>query len=203
MSLEGLELLGALAVVLALAYVARSWRTPTTSTTQSTAALWAKSLGASALFFGLFMVALPGGAHRLLAHPLPLPTPIRAGGGGLLFVAGLAGWLVCLDAFARRGRGTPSPSDAPRHLVTNGPFGVVRNPMIASELIVIWGEALYFASLGLFLYALLITLGAHWGVVRVEEPQLRKRFGEAYEAYCRRVPRWLPRLAAARGGGPA
>ena len=141
------------------------------------------------------MVGLPWAAHRLLAHPLPLPALIRVGGGALLFVAGLAGWLVCLHAFARRGRGTPSPIDAPRHLVTEGPFGVVRNPMIASELVVIWGEVLYFASLGILLYALLITLGARRGVVQVEEPQLRKRFGEAYEAYCRRVPRWLPRLA--------
>jgi len=31
-------------------------------------------------------------------------------------------------------------------------------------------------------------------VVRKEEPELRRLFGAAYEAYCCRVPRWIPRL---------
>jgi protein-S-isoprenylcysteine O-methyltransferase Ste14 len=35
----------------------------------------------------------------------------------------------------------------------------------------------------------------HLAVVRFEEPALRSQFGAGYDAYCRRVPRWLPRLA--------
>lgn len=35
---------------------------------------------------------------------------------------------------------------------------------------------------------------ARWVVVRVEEPELRERFGAAYESYFQRVPRWIPRL---------
>jgi protein-S-isoprenylcysteine O-methyltransferase Ste14 len=31
-------------------------------------------------------------------------------------------------------------------------------------------------------------------VLFVEEPSLRKKFGAEYEEYCRRVPRWIPRL---------
>jgi protein-S-isoprenylcysteine O-methyltransferase Ste14 len=103
-------------------------------------------------------------------------------------------WLVCLDAFSRRGRGTPLPVDAPQRLVTDGLFGVVRNPIIAGELMVIWGEALLVASWGILLYAVAITAVGHLAVVRVEEPELSRRFGEEYEAYRRRVPRWLPRL---------
>jgi protein-S-isoprenylcysteine O-methyltransferase Ste14 len=59
---------------------------------------------------------------------------------------------------------------------------------------VIWGDALHFSSLGVVAYAVLTTFYAHWVVVRVEEPELRERFGAAYEVYCRRVPRWVPRL---------
>jgi protein-S-isoprenylcysteine O-methyltransferase Ste14 len=33
-------------------------------------------------------------------------------------------------------------------------------------------------------------------VLLYEEPTLRRKFGEEYEAYCKRVPRWLPRLRA-------
>lgn len=162
------------------------------STTESAAALWAKSLLNAALFFGTFMVGLPLLAHRLLPAPLPMPSPLRTAGGGALFVAGIGLWAVCLDHFVRLGRGTPFPLDAPRGLVTTGPFGVIRNPIMAAELAVIWGEALYFSALGVALYALLATLAGHLVVTRIEEPELCERFGEEYNAYHLRVPRWLP-----------
>jgi protein-S-isoprenylcysteine O-methyltransferase Ste14 len=78
--------------------------------------------------------------------------------------------------------------------VTSGLFNVIRNPIMTGELMVIWAEVLYFASLGILVYAALLSLAAHWMVVHIEEPELRERFGESYEAYCRKVPRWLPRL---------
>jgi len=31
-------------------------------------------------------------------------------------------------------------------------------------------------------------------VIGYEEPTLRRTFGAEYEAYCREVPRWIPRL---------
>ncbi len=76
---------------------------------------------------------------------------------------------------------------------------MLRNPIIAAETMVIWGEALYFSSLGFLGYAILMTGFAQWVVVRVEEPELRKRFGESYEVYCRNVARWLPGFRAGRG----
>jgi len=39
---------------------------------------------------------------------------------------------------------------------------------------------------------LLLLLYFHVAVVRVEEPELRRRFGATYQHYCERVPRWLP-----------
>ena len=164
------------------------------STTENTVALWAKSLLGAFVFFGIFMVALPGAAHHLLPAMLPVPPLLRTWGGAALFVFGVGVWIVCLDAFSRRGRGTPAPTDAPRHLVVDGLHGVIRNPIIAAEVMVVWGEALRFSSLGFLSYAVLMTLFAQWVVVRVEEPVLRERFGAAYVSYCQRVPRWVPRF---------
>jgi protein-S-isoprenylcysteine O-methyltransferase Ste14 len=42
------------------------------------------------------------------------------------------------------------------------------------------------------------ALVAHAFIVTIEEPRLSERLGAAYDAYLRRVPRWVPRL----GGGP-
>jgi protein-S-isoprenylcysteine O-methyltransferase Ste14 len=164
------------------------------STTRSTLALWAKSLLNAVLFFAVFMVALPWGAHRLVPLPLPIPEGPRVPVAVVLFVVGTAIWLGCLDTFSRHGRGTPLPMDAPRHLVTEGFFAFVRNPIMVGELLVIWAEALYVASAGVVLYAAVISVAAHLSVVYVEEPELRRRFGERYEDYCRNVPRWLPQL---------
>jgi len=168
------------------------------SRTRSTGALWAKSLLNAVLFFCIFMLALPALASFLLPTRLPLPPAVRtwlAGGLGLL---GVAAWLGCLDLFSRKGRGTPLPADAPRELVTTGLFGWIRNPIMAAELLVIWGVALNLATAGALLYAVAISIVAHLAVVHVEEPELRRRFGASYDDYCRSVPRWLPR----RGSRP-
>jgi protein-S-isoprenylcysteine O-methyltransferase Ste14 len=76
----------------------------------------------------------------------------------------------------------------------------MRNPIMAAELLVIWAVALFLASLGAALYAVSISVAAHVMVVYVEEPELRSRFGESYEEYCRDVPRWLPRMSRRKVG---
>ena len=192
------DVAAAIAVLAGLLYVAQAWVRGRASTTRSTVAIWAKSLLNAVLFSGIFIVALPWGAHQLLPLELPVPAALRIWGGGALLLLGIAGWIVCLDAFSRRGRGTPSPLDAPSRLVTDGLHGVVRNPIIVSELIVLWGVMLYVASLGVALYAFATTLGAHGVVLYSEEPQLHRRFGQSYEDYCENVPRWLPRLRIPR-----
>ena len=164
------------------------------STTRATRALWAKSLLNAVLFFAVFMVALPWLFHHLLPSSLVAPSLFRTWLAGSCFVVGVGIWVACLDTFSRHGRGTPLPMDAPRELVTRGAFSVIRNPIMAAEVLVIWGEALYLSSLGVVLYAVAVTMGAHAAVRYVEEPELLKRFGASYEEYCKLVPRWVPRI---------
>jgi protein-S-isoprenylcysteine O-methyltransferase Ste14 len=164
------------------------------STTRTTRALWAKSLLNAVLFFAVFMVALPWLFHRLLPSPLFVPDLFRTWLAGIVFAIGIGVWVACLDTFSRHGRGTPLPMDAPRDLVSRGPFSIIRNPIMAAEVLVIWAEALYLSSLGVLLYAVAVSIGAHAVVRYVEEPELRKRFGASYEEYCKLVPRWVPRI---------
>ncbi len=164
------------------------------STTRSLSALWAKSLLNALLFFAIFMVALPLLAGWLSPTPVPLLPALRWPVAIALFVLGITVWIICLDVVSRRGHGTPFPLDAPRDLVTTGPFAYVRNPIMMAELMVIWAEAVYFSVLGVLLYAAIATIAGHVSVVYVEEPDLRARFGDAFETYCSRVPRWFPRV---------
>jgi protein-S-isoprenylcysteine O-methyltransferase Ste14 len=55
------------------------------------------------------------------------------------------------------------------------------------------GTALVLRSPSILGLALAAGLLAHVVVVLVEEPSLARKFGEAYEAYRRATPRWVPR----------
>ena len=89
-------------------------------------------------------------------------------------------------------KGTPAPFDPPRKLVIRGPYRFVRNPMYIGAGMTLAGAALYYESLSIFIYACLFFLITHLFVVFYEEPNLRQTFGDEYEAYFRRVSRWLP-----------
>ena len=117
-------------------------------------------------------------AHLLLAAPLLL--------------IGTAIYLCCLWDFATTGRGTPAPIDPPKELVVRGLYRTVRNPMYVGVLLVIAGWVVLIQTWALVAYASVMWLLFHGFVVLVEEPMLRRRFGAAYDAYCRKVRRWWP-----------
>ncbi len=117
--------------------------------------------------------------------------PIAAGAGAI--VAGVAMWVWTVRLFARIGEGTLAPWDPTRHLVVEGPYRHVRNPMISAVLGVLVGEALLLGSPALLVYAA-IFLAINWVYfVLSEEPGLARRFGDEYHAYREAVPRWVPR----------
>src|SRR6266568_2704061 len=118
--------------------------------------------------------------------------------GWLLIAAGIALYFACAFwGFALRGKGTPLPIDPPKKLVVEGPYGLVRNPMYWSVTSVMLGEAAVFHSVGLAELAVAFFAGVNLFVLLYEEPALRRKFGAEYEEYCRRVPRWLPRIKSA------
>lgn len=123
------------------------------------------------------------GAVRYLAFPL--------------FLIGWVAMLWCFWNFLVNGRGTPAPIDPPKELVAVGPYRYVRNPMYVAGLIALFGWILWSPSLSLIVAPFLFFIATHLFVTFFEEPTLKKKFGAAYEEYCQRVPRWIPRF---RGG---
>jgi protein-S-isoprenylcysteine O-methyltransferase Ste14 len=120
-------------------------------------------------------------------------TPFRAI-GVLLIAAGLAVLLESFARFAVQGIGTPAPIFPTRHLVVQGFYRYVRNPMYVAVVSLILGQALLFGSLHLLEYAAIAWLATHLFILTYEEPTLRKTFGPEYETYRTHVPRWIPRL---------
>jgi protein-S-isoprenylcysteine O-methyltransferase Ste14 len=122
---------------------------------------------------------------------LPVPFPWI---GVALIGCGAAIYLWCAWDFAVKGLGTPAPIDAPRVLVVNGLYRFSRNPMYAGVFTAIEGQALYYGSGHIAVYGCVMLTIAYVFVVLYEEPTLRRLFGNQYDEYCRRVPRWLIRF---------
>ena len=113
--------------------------------------------------------------------------------GAVLFLCGL---LVLVSSFVRfvMKEGTPAPVAPTKHLVVEGFYRHVRNPMYVAIIAIILGEALWTAQPPLLLYAA-VTWAVPAAFVKLyEEPTLRRQFGEEYETYKRHVPAWIPRL---------
>ncbi len=123
--------------------------------------------------------------------------------GRVLGLAGMVGGFpLVADAFVRfvRARGTPSPVAETEELVTSGPYRLTRNPQYVGVVAMVVGEGLWWRSPRVLLYAAGLAVGFDTWVRFYEEPRLQRRFGDAYVAYRRRVPRWFgsrPAVSAA------
>lgn len=82
-----------------------------------------------------------------------------------------------------------------RQVVDSGPFSMVRNPLYLFSFLGALGFVLVANHLWVAVAVLLAFLLYYPFVVLSEEAGLRKRLGAEYEAYCRRVPRFLPRFS--------
>jgi len=100
----------------------------------------------------------------------------------------------CALLFIERGEGTPCIALPPKMLVTSGPYRYLRNPIYMGQIVMLIGFALFFRSSGVLVLAVSWAAFVCGFVLIYEEPGLKKRFGEAYEDYCGRVPRWLPAM---------
>jgi protein-S-isoprenylcysteine O-methyltransferase Ste14 len=119
---------------------------------------------------------------------------------GVLLIA--AGLTVLLDSFARfalQGLGTPAPIFPTRHLVVSGLFRYVRNPMYIAVVSLILGQGLFFGSILVLEYGVVVFVGFYLFVLIYEEPTLLKSYGREYEEFCANVPRWIPHLRPWRG----
>ena len=146
----------------------------------------------------MFVLLIPtlmwwvSGMPNLLAAPT-----IRIVIAIVLAVFGLSLSVWSIVYMRRKGDGNPMDAFghevAPRtkHLMTDGPYRLSRNPMLTGSFIYYIGVCVL-----LWTWQALLVFGVIVVVmlvqVRSEEQRLRRDFGEEYEAYCRRTGRFGP-----------
>ena len=108
--------------------------------------------------------------------------------GGML----LSGWSMGL--FYKIGKGTLAPWAAPKHLVVQGPYKFVRNPMIIGVILILLAEALLLNTRYIFYWAVVFFILNNIYFHYFEEKQLEKTFGKEYLDYKKKVPMWWPKF---------
>ncbi len=84
------------------------------------------------------------------------------------------------------------PDKYKQKLVTSGIYSKIRHPRYLGYIFFSWGIALLTRFLITYAAALYMTFSLYILMI-LEEHELKQRFGEAYEEYCRKVPRLWPK----------
>ena len=98
--------------------------------------------------------------------------------------------IIAVIDLAEKGKGTPFPYDATEHLVTNGVYAYIRNPIQ-------WALTLFFIPLAIYYQTPLLLVGMVVSVCYTigisnpqEFPSMTERFGQTWTDYKKAVPAW-------------
>jgi len=79
-------------------------------------------------------------------------------------------------------------------LVSEGIYAHCRNPMYLGNILIVLGFAFVADTWPFYLIGVPLFLFIYLSITKAEENYLLKEFGDAYRAYMRNVPRFIPRL---------
>ena len=112
--------------------------------------------------------------------------------GAVLVVLGVGISVAAKKQFLRAGTNVYT-FEEPGELVSEGLFGISRNPMYLGLVLAGVGAALVSATLSALVLSAVFALIVRYWYIAYEEKAMLRRFGTSYQAYCRRVLRWFGR----------
>ena len=119
---------------------------------------------------------------------IPEIAQYAVGGAVALASFALFGWT--LGAFARAKTSIDHRKPTAR-IISTGPFGLSRNPVYVSMVMLQLGIGVLVDSIAVFAMAVLTTVVLQRFVILREEAFLRRKFSAEYDQYTTRVRRWL------------
>ena len=127
-------------------------------------------------------------------YKISMPYPWQLVLGFTFLFVGLYLTVLTMLLFHKIGKGTPAPWAATKHLVVEGPYKIVRNPMILGVLAILTAESLILNAINIFYWAILFFLINCIYFKVFEERQLERKFGKEYLEYKNKVPMWFPKI---------
>jgi protein-S-isoprenylcysteine O-methyltransferase Ste14 len=114
------------------------------------------------------------------------------------FILGIPWMLSAVLWQLVRGKGTPVPVVPTKYFLQNGPYRYVRNPMLLGFSLYVLGWAFLFNKGGAFLATAVVITLLLVEIKIIEEPELEKRFGDAYREYRKETPFIFPKWCKKR-----
>jgi len=107
-------------------------------------------------------------------------------GGYLFLLAGLVIRIWCI--FYIGGRKS-------KELIVEGPYSICRNPLYLGTFLLAIGAGLCFENLLILMLVPTIIIPVHIITAQMQEAHLEAKFGEQYQMYKQKVPRFWPRFS--------
>jgi protein-S-isoprenylcysteine O-methyltransferase Ste14 len=149
------------------------------------------------LVFPIVLLALAFGTRPLvIGGDWQLDRWLDAAG----FAVAMSGQLLraAVIGFAYITRGGRNRRIHADSLVQEGIFAHSRNPLYLGNILIVVGLAIVHGSPWFYLVGIPFFVFAYLAIVSAEEDYLTRRFGRAYEEYCRRVNRFVPSMRGLR-----
>lgn len=125
--------------------------------------------------------------EQYVCIPLPVDLANTLAILSLLCGGSMIVWTLLLQY--RQGQGSGSHMVPTKKLIVQGPYKIMRHPMLFGAVFFYFGTGTLFASLVVGLYSALVTgVLAYFFACYVEEPVLVARFGAQYKQYQKEVP---------------
>lgn len=118
--------------------------------------------------------------------------PVNTRPAGLIVVVlalAIMGWAIA--QFRRANTQLQPNSPTNNSLVTGGVFALTRNPMYLGMVVFCIGGALWMGRIVMLSAPVLMFAVTNWTFIPFEEAKMRRQFGDAFDAYCKRVRRWI------------
>jgi len=142
----------------------------------------------------IYVVAILASLALHALYPLPwFGSPMS----DILVAVGWLALLAMVALFAsafhalRRARTPINPNMQPEHLVTEGPFGITRNPIYLANTLLLIGVGLVSGITWFLPLALIAAFTTQKMAIDKEERWLHDKFGKRYRDYTKRVRRWI------------
>jgi protein-S-isoprenylcysteine O-methyltransferase Ste14 len=142
------------------------------------------------LVWTLIFVLIAAAIGYLAGWPRVPGLPLVSLGVLPTVIAGVMA-LSAVGLFRREGTEIDPTSLSNRKLVTSGPYNFTRNPMYLGLTLLALGIAFWVGCWPMFLAPIATFATANWVHIPFEEEKMRRQFGDAYDAYTRRVRRWV------------
>jgi protein-S-isoprenylcysteine O-methyltransferase Ste14 len=140
----------------------------------------------SYLLISIFVIAA---LFFIFPEPVLIPSPWNLLG---LFPLGFGVWInLSADRAFQQEKTTVKPLEDPTTLITHGAFALSRNPMYLGFVAILLGIALLIRTVHPYLVVIIFAVFMDRKFIRIEEMNLERKFGSAWEAYKSKVRRWI------------